>query len=144
MTPWSKTFSVTAESGRSNNFELRVPPRGTIAGVTLVQESGALNGCHFELFTSRRAAPPNTDGSSASSADVGIAAENYAVFAASQAIANGQNAFRLRGQLVPYMNRDGDPSNMQYRLYLQLTPGGTPGVMKDFTFSLDILGNQCS
>lgn len=132
---WTRTYELTTENEGANNFELRAPARGTIVGVTVVQESGVDDGFEVGLYDSRQAAPPNTEGSSASSAASGVSALNFEVFPR-KTVAPGARALQERDVEYAYVNRDGSPSNLQRKLYLQIEPNGDSP--KEFTVTLMI------
>jgi hypothetical protein len=122
-TIWERVFDdLVVEGGEVQNFELRVPHRGTITKLILSQEAGVAAGCELDLFNSRLAAPPDQGSSSSEGLAGNIAL--YQVFA-TKSLGSGEVLLQDFAIAANYCNRDGTSTNPERRLYLQLRPGGT-------------------
>ena len=125
---------VECYGGGETRVELRVPHRGVIRGIRFEQIAGEDSNCKFELYTSRRAAPPEPVQLSSSSgasfpADGSSESLNEAVDGARAAYSVfGEKQFTVGGPIVEnqyshmYSNQDGTPTNPQRKLYLALRP----------------------
>ncbi len=132
--PWGygpKQFDV--EAGKDVIVRLDVPHRGTIKAINLNELGGASLGV-FEIYDSQNAAavfaPVLGYGSSSSSVASSVSSEDveggdpaaHSITAGEVAIEDGQ--YRANNLDIPYINRDGTPTNPVRRLWMRINLAG--------------------
>lgn len=118
------------EAGVDQVVDLRVPHRGTIKNINLQQQGAALNGV-FEIYDAEAAAKVFV-GSSSSSAIEGGEPATHSITDGEVTITSG--AYRAAVD-IPYINRDGSPSNPERHLWMRINVTGSGPQ----TFSLSML-----
>lgn len=113
-----KSFEITA--GEDQIVQLGVPHRGTIKQINL-QQQGAADGGVFEIYDSEAAAK-SLVGSSSSSAIEGMEPAAHSITDGEVAITSG--AYRASVD-IPYINRDGTPTNPVRRLWMRINITGS-------------------
>ena len=117
--PWGygpKQFEIPA--GTDVVVRLDVPHRGMIQAINLQQQEGADDGV-FEIYDSEAAAKSLTGSSSSDSSGISGAEP------ATHSITNGEvtisgGAYRANNLSIPYINRDGSPTNAIRRLWMRM------------------------
>jgi len=125
--PWGygpKQFQI--EGGQDEIVRLDVPHRGTIRAINLNELGGASAGI-FEIYDSQAAAAvlggAGSSSSSVSSDQVeGGDPAAHSITAGEVAIAGGQ--YRANNLEIPYINRDGTPTNPVRRLWMRINLEG--------------------
>ena len=119
---------VECYGGGETRVELRAPHRGVIRGIRFEQIAGDDSNCKFELYTSRRAAPPEPvqlSSSSGASFPAGGSSESL-----NEAVDGARTAYSVFGEKsmasgtpfadydanYMYSNRDGTPTNPQRKV----------------------------
>lgn len=126
-------FEVPA--GEPTAIELKVPHRGSISSIRLLQLDGA-DGGTFRIFNSERAAREVT-GSSASSAVPGQDPDSYAVMPRKTITGGKCEEFQ---QSYQYRNRDGTYTMPIRRLWMVIEPTGSGS--NTYSLSLTITPSQ--
>ncbi len=131
--PWTygpRQFTVPA--GESSLVQLNVPYRGTIRSFSLAAPDGG--GGTFELYNAEEPARAAVAAGNGSSESVGAAIPpaNYVIYDGT--LDDGISVDRELN--IPYVNRDGTPSDGVSRLWLRLTPDGSDDLV--FVISLTI------
>lgn len=141
-TPWGYgpvQFDVPA--GQDQLVELHVPHRGTIRGINLQQLDGTADGV-FEIYDSENAAKSvTTEGLSS----VSSLSSSYAIEggnAAAHSITDGEvtisgGAYRANDLNIPYINRDGSPSNCIRRLWMRINMEGSGDTTMALSMTID-------
>lgn len=132
--PWGygpKQFEIPA--GTDVVVRLDVPHRGLIQVINLQQQDGADNGV-FEIYDSEAAAKVLVGSSSSDSSGIsGAEPAAHSVTAGAVVISNG--AYRANNLRIPYINRDGSPTNGIRRLWMRMVVEGAGNL----TFSLSMV-----
>lgn len=123
-TPYDRTFADLAQDMAEDAvaiFELRYPARGTLSRWAIKKTAGDMSAATVELYP---------DAVSAAAADVTrrICAKT-ATFPWAEALE------------IPYMNREGTPSNPVRKLYLRVTPSDGADD-QEYTFELAMVHPQ--
>lgn len=123
-TIWTGEQSFTAVSATETVVAIKIPHRGELARATLTQASGTNAGFTAGLYTSNQETAPNSN-------------LPASVFHLHTFTAANSTAFTEENDLnLPYLNRDGTPTNPQRFLYLKITPAGSG--TKTFVFSVTV------
>ena len=132
--PWGygpKQFEIPA--GTDVVVRLDVPHRGVIQAINLQQQDGAANGV-FEIYDSEAAAKVLVGSSSSDSSGIsGAEPATHSITNGEIAISTG--AYRANNLNIPYINRDGSPTNGIRRLWMRMAVGGSGNL----AFSLSMI-----
>lgn len=132
--PWGygpKQFEIPA--GTDVVVRLDVPHRGIIQAINLQQQGGADNGV-FEIYDSEAAAKALAGSSSSDSSGIsGAEPETHSITNGEVAISAG--AYRANNLSIPYINRDGTPTNAIRKLWMRMAVTGSGNL----AFSLSMI-----
>lgn len=142
--PWGygpKTFSIPG--GCDSVVQLNVPYRGVLRGINFMYADGANLGCDFEIFSSEQAArdasedPESSEGESCGSVAVSPSAAAYSI-TGPLSFSNGQ--YSQTDLNIPYINRDGTPTNGVRRLWMLVRPGISGTQEMTLSMTIDVPG----
>jgi hypothetical protein len=155
MIPYSAgPFKFEAEGGVETFIVLKVPSRGTIRAIRLMQVGGAAVDATFEVFTAEscigtslfeeasQQVPDHPSEPLELTDDVAIFGNRamYSVFG-QKTYTGSTGLYTEYGEdtQYPYQNRDGGgPTNRKRRLYLGITPAGSAATGWEFALEIEL------